>query len=219
MARHSPLFGKGEADLGVEIFGRRKKWLFFARPRPVGGRAAGLGTFMLNHFGTQSGSSFTSPGNWAEPVEIWKAKNLIHQDPAGELSLTRVVDAVNVSPNHLSEKFKQVTGVNFVVYVSLLRFEGARLLLHDSKLRISEIDFAAGFQSLSQFNRIFKKLSSERRGLMMVRAKRSSPTFVRLRNSRTPARIDTGIEFPPACGRPKSRCSIPHLVLLHFVPG
>lgn len=44
MARHSPLFGKGEADLGVEIFGRRKKWLFFAKPRPAGGRAAGLGT-------------------------------------------------------------------------------------------------------------------------------------------------------------------------------
>lgn len=116
---------------------------------------------MLNHFGTQSGSFFTSPGNRAEPVEIWKAKNLIHQDPAGELSLTRVADAVNVSPNHLSEKFKQVTGVNFVVYVSLLRFERARLLLHDSKLRISEIAFAVGFQSLSQFNRIFKKLSSQ----------------------------------------------------------
>lgn len=63
--------------------------------------------------------------------------------------------------NHLSEKFKQVTGVNFVVYVSLLRFERARLLLHDSKLRISEIAFAVGFQSLSQFNRIFKKLSSQ----------------------------------------------------------
>ena len=114
---------------------------------------------MLNNFGTQNGSLPVPKQNRAEPVEIWKARNFIHQDPAGELSLTRVAGAVNVSPNHLSEKFKQVTGVNFVVYVSRLRFERARNLLHDTDRRISEIAFAAGFQSLSQFNRVFKKLS------------------------------------------------------------
>jgi AraC-like DNA-binding protein len=31
--------------------------------------------------------------------------------------------------------------------------------LQDGDLRISEIAFAVGFQSLSQFNRVFKKLS------------------------------------------------------------
>jgi AraC-like DNA-binding protein len=97
----------------------------------------------------------------AEPVEIWRARRLIEQHSAEELSLSKVAKAVNISPNHLSEKFKQVTGVNFVDYVARTRFEKTRDLLLNSNRRISEIAFAAGFQSLSQFNRVFKKLSSK----------------------------------------------------------
>lgn len=99
--------------------------------------------------------------NLAEPVEIWKARNFIHEHSDEELSLTQVATTVNISPNHLSEKFKQVTGVNFVKYVARTRYEKARALLHDFDLRVSEIAFAAGFQSLSQFNRVFKKFSGK----------------------------------------------------------
>ncbi len=94
----------------------------------------------------------------AEPVEIWKARKFIEQHLGEELSLSRVAKAVNISPNYLSEKFKKVTGVNFVDYVARIRTEKARHLLEDVDLRISEIAFDVGFQSLSQFNRVFKKL-------------------------------------------------------------
>ena len=97
----------------------------------------------------------------AEPVEIWKARKFIAQHLAEELSLTKVAKAVNMSANYLSEKFKQVTGVNFVDYVARARNEKARALLEAVDLRISEIGFAVGFQSLSQFNRVFKKLSKK----------------------------------------------------------
>ena len=102
-----------------------------------------------------------SDGHRAEPVEIWKARNFIEKHSAEELSLSKVAKVVNVSANHLSEKFKQVTGVNFVEYIARTRFEKACDLLRNSDLRISEIAFAVGFQSLSQFNRVFKKLSEE----------------------------------------------------------
>ncbi len=65
-----------------------------------------------------------------------------------------------MNANYLSEKFKQVTGTNFVEYVARTRFANACDLLRKSNLRISEIAFAAGFQSLSQFNRVFKRFSS-----------------------------------------------------------
>jgi AraC-like DNA-binding protein len=94
----------------------------------------------------------------AEPVEIWKARKFIEQHLGELLSLTRVAKAVNISANYLSEKFKQVTGIKFVDYVARARIEKARALLEDVDLRISEIAFAVGFQSLSQFNRVFKKL-------------------------------------------------------------
>ena len=103
----------------------------------------------------------TTPNHRAEPVEIWKARKFIEQHSDEELSLTKVAKAVNISANHLSEKFKQVTGVNFVDYVARARFETARDLLRHSNRRVSEIAFAAGFQSLSQFNRVFKKLSTK----------------------------------------------------------
>ena len=88
-----------------------------------------------------------------------KRASLSKNIQARELSLEKVAKAVNISPNHLSEKFKQVTGINFVEYVARTRFENACDLLRNPNLRISEIAFAAGFQSLSQFNRVFKKLA------------------------------------------------------------
>ena len=97
----------------------------------------------------------------AEPVEIWKARKFIEQHSCEELSLSKVAKAVNISANHLSEKFKQVTGMNFVEYVARNRFKNASDLLRNPNLRISEIAFAVGFQSLSQFNRVFQKLSGK----------------------------------------------------------
>ena len=99
--------------------------------------------------------------NRAEPVEIWRARKFIEGHSDEELSLTKVAKAVHISANHLSEKFKEVTGVNFVNYIARIRIEKARDLLQDRHLRISEIAFAVGFQSLSQFNRVFKKLTRQ----------------------------------------------------------
>jgi len=99
--------------------------------------------------------------NRAEPVAIWKARNYIEKHSGEELSLTKVANVVKMNANHLSENFKRVTGLNFVEYVARTRFANARDLLRDSNLRISEIAFAVGFQSLSQFNRVFKRFSGK----------------------------------------------------------
>src|SRR5206468_6373119 len=95
----------------------------------------------------------------AQPVEIWKSRKFIHEHADEELSLTVVGKAVNISANHVSEKFKEVAGINFVDNVARIRVGKACDLLRNSNLRISEIAFAVGFQSLSQFNRVFKKLT------------------------------------------------------------
>ena len=103
----------------------------------------------------------TTSRHRAEPVAIWKAREYIEEHADEELSLTQVAKVVNMNANHLSEKFKQVTGTNFVEYVARTRFANACDLLRKSNLRISEIAFAAGFQSLSQFNRAFKRFSGK----------------------------------------------------------
>ena len=99
--------------------------------------------------------------NGVESVRIWKARNYIHEHSGEELSLGKVARAANTSANYFSEKFKEATGVNFVRYVAQARFEKAARLLGQADLRVSEIAFAVGFQSLSQFNRVFKKFAGK----------------------------------------------------------
>jgi AraC-like DNA-binding protein len=100
-------------------------------------------------------------GERAEPAEIWKARKFINEHLGEKISLTDVGQSVHISPNYLSEKFKKVAGINFVDYVARIRVGKACDLLRNSNLRISEIAFAVGFQSLSQFNRVFKKLTQK----------------------------------------------------------
>ncbi|MGE5212476.1 MAG: helix-turn-helix domain-containing protein, partial [Nitrospirota bacterium] len=97
----------------------------------------------------------------AEPVAIWKARKFIEEHSTEELSLTKIAKAVHMNANYLSENFKQVTGINFVEYVARTRFDTAGDLLRTTDMPISEIAFAAGFQSLSQFNRVFKRFSGK----------------------------------------------------------
>ncbi len=100
-------------------------------------------------------------GHPAEPRDIWAARRFIDQHLTEHISLAKVANVVRINRTHLSEKFKQVTGVKFVDYVARNRFEKAKEQLANADSSISEIAFACGFQSLSQFNRVFKKLSGK----------------------------------------------------------
>lgn len=49
----------------------------------------------------------------------------------------------------------------FTEYVSRLRTEKAKKLLLNPNLRVSEIAYEVGFQSLTHFNRVFKRILHE----------------------------------------------------------
>ena len=92
---------------------------------------------------------------------ITRARSFIAEHADEEMSLTAVAQVVNMSATYFSEKFKEMTGINFVEYVARTRVEKARNLLLNPNRRVSEVAFEVGFQSLSQFNRIFKKVVGE----------------------------------------------------------
>ncbi|MEW6305066.1 MAG: helix-turn-helix domain-containing protein [Verrucomicrobiota bacterium] len=94
----------------------------------------------------------------AEPPVITRAKQFIHDHQAEELSLGRVAKAVNTSSFYFCKMFKKATGLNFTDYVSRVRIEKAKNLLLNPNLRISEIAYEVGFQSLTHFNRVFKRI-------------------------------------------------------------
>lgn len=94
----------------------------------------------------------------AEPAVIAKAKQFIQEHQEEDLSLGQVAKAVNMSTFYFCKLFKKVTGLNFTDYVSRLRIEKAKNLLLNPNLRVSEIAYEVGFQSLTHFNRVFKKI-------------------------------------------------------------
>jgi len=93
-----------------------------------------------------------------EPPAIARAKQFILEHQAEDLSLGQVAKAVNTSTFYFCKLFKKVTGINFTDYLSRVRIERAKNLLLNPNLRVSEIAFEVGFQSLTHFNRVFKKI-------------------------------------------------------------
>jgi AraC-like DNA-binding protein len=94
----------------------------------------------------------------AEPPVITKAKQFIEEHHTEDISLGQVAAAVHTSTFYFCKLFKRATGFNFTVFVSRTRTEKAKNLLLNPNLRISEIAYEVGFQSLTHFNRIFKKI-------------------------------------------------------------
>jgi AraC-like DNA-binding protein len=94
----------------------------------------------------------------SEPPVIIRAKEYIHEHQTEEISLGQVARAVNTSTFYFCKMFKKVTGINFTDYLSRVRIEKSKNLLLNPNLRVSEIAFEVGFQSLTHFNRVFKKI-------------------------------------------------------------
>ncbi len=92
----------------------------------------------------------------AELPMITRAKSYIKTNQAEDLSLGQVAKAVNTSTFYFCKMFKKATGLNFTEYLSRVRIEKAKNLLLNPNLRVSEIAFEVGFQSLTHFNRVFK---------------------------------------------------------------
>jgi AraC-like DNA-binding protein/ligand-binding sensor protein len=96
-----------------------------------------------------------------EPAAVTQAREIIDLRSQEGVSLGQVAKLVNVSANYFSELFHKTTGIRFVDYVARVRVEKAKSRLLDPRARISEVAYAVGFQSLSQFNRAFKKFTGE----------------------------------------------------------
>jgi len=114
---------------------------------------------MLTLFARQLASSanlLVLEGRLLESAAITRARGHIRDHFCDELSLETVAKVANMSAGYFSEQFKASTGSCFVDFVGRARVEEALHLLQDPHQRISEIAFQVGFQSLSQFNRVFK---------------------------------------------------------------
>jgi len=97
----------------------------------------------------------------AEAPSMTKARVFITDHQAEEISLSDVSRAVNMSAFYFCKTFKKATGMTFTDYLARVRVEKVKNLLLNPHKRVSEAAFEAGFQSLSQFNRVFRRIAGE----------------------------------------------------------
>jgi len=109
---------------------------------------------------------------------VRNAKVFIHAHLAEPMSLEAVASAVNVSPFHFCKLFKRATGLTFTDFVNRARVEKAKRMLMKPAARITEVAYDVGFQSLSHFNRSFRRIADESPTEFRSRMKHSGPALM-----------------------------------------
>lgn len=74
-----------------------------------------------------------------------------------KITLKEISNFVNVSPNYLSQLFKEAKGVNLFDYLQAKKIEYAKTLLKSRDKNISEVAYATGFSDPLYFAKVFKK--------------------------------------------------------------
>ncbi|MEY3773855.1 MAG: hypothetical protein RLZZ129_635 [Verrucomicrobiota bacterium] len=117
-------------------------------------------TIFAQHLATLS-HQLTVKEQAGESPAIARARIYIAKHQGDELSLNEVAKAVNMSAFYFCKTFKKATGMTFTDYLARVRVEKVRNLLLNPHKRVSEAAYEAGFQSLSQFNRVFRRIAGE----------------------------------------------------------
>jgi AraC-like DNA-binding protein/ligand-binding sensor protein len=88
---------------------------------------------------------------------VARARRFTQEHLAEQVTSHQAAAAAAVCPQYFCHRFKAATGGTFTEYVCRCRVEKAKQLLATSRLRIGEIAFTCGFQSIPYFNRTFRR--------------------------------------------------------------
>lgn len=115
------------------------------------------------------------PKSLPEPVE--KACRIIQEKSLMQtVDLNSVARECGICAGHLSRLFRHSTGLTFTEYVARFRAEHAMRLLRETRKTVSEIAFESGFNSISQFHRVFRQIYGKPPG--SVRRENKNDLFI-----------------------------------------
>lgn len=104
-----------------------------------------------------SSSSYAKVHLESESRRVLKVKNYIDQHYKDEIRLEQLADLIGMTPTAFSRYFKHRTGKNLSEYVGDIRMGYAARRLVDTTDTVAEICYTCGFNTLSNFNRQFRK--------------------------------------------------------------
>jgi AraC family transcriptional activator of pobA len=92
-------------------------------------------------------------------VELMKSH--IQRNHKKKVTKEDVGEAIKKSPNYAASLFSNVTGQTISGYMHALRMKTAIYMLTESQLTIGEISEYVGYEDISYFNRIFKRITGK----------------------------------------------------------
>jgi AraC-like DNA-binding protein/ligand-binding sensor protein len=146
---------------GLEELAKRAKEAWLATPVMDTDRYQAF-VDLLGAYARQISKDAMKNGNATSAKDspaLREARRYIEANSTQRLTLAGVAGVVGLSPNYFSNKFHDFTGVSFTDYLAGVRVANATCLLSLPGCRINEIAFDVGFNSIAQFNRVFRKVT------------------------------------------------------------
>ena len=109
--------------------------------------------FLLDRYG----ESCEAPAN----ALIGNIKNYLQEMLLTDFSIGDIAAVFNYNPKYLGRLFKTETGYTIREYSNVLKIERAKGLLARQTRSISDISSLSGYNNLTHFNRVFKKVTGQ----------------------------------------------------------
>ena len=133
-------------------------WKFTPKLTSAKSRAAGTLLRMFGKYLEECGrQKVAARGETRSSSLLQKIEAFLAECRDEQVSLKSVAASVNLSPCHFCSVFKKQTGLTFSQYRTRQRLDKVRKLLADPERRVSDVAFAAGFESIPYFNRAFRR--------------------------------------------------------------
>jgi len=88
---------------------------------------------------------------------IYKSREYIVKNYNRNISLTSVARQLNVNPSYFSKLFKDVMGINFIDYLTMIRMDKAKYYLANTDMKIYQVAAMVGYQNEEYFSKLFKQ--------------------------------------------------------------
>lgn len=92
---------------------------------------------------------------------ITRAREFIRANFSNSLSLKMVSEYIGLSEGYTSKLFTQNLGMTFSDYLTSVRIGKAKELISNTNLKIYEICYMVGYESVEHFSRVFKKVTGQ----------------------------------------------------------
>jgi transcriptional regulator GlxA family with amidase domain len=90
---------------------------------------------------------------------VRQCENWLRDNYKDTRAIAHLLETVKLPERTLKRRFKQATGNSLIEYLQNLRIEEAKKLLEQKSLPVDEVSLAAGYEDVSFFRKLFKRLT------------------------------------------------------------